>query len=204
MKYMYLYIMRHGETDDNTRRVLQGQKDNPLNENGINQALEAKAELEGIHFDRIYVSPLIRAIHTAELATGRSKEDFIIEERIKEIGFGVLEGTVSDDMKPPYSNFFLNPGAYAAPEGGESFEELLARVQDFLDELKGKLPGQRVLLVSHGAAIHALINRILRQDMSHFWDMKLANCGILEVSDESGEYEITRECMKQDSNYTKF
>ncbi len=201
---MYLYIMRHGETDDNTRRVLQGQKDNPLNENGINQALEAKAELDGIHFDRIYVSPLIRAIHTAELATGRDKSEFIIEERIKEIGFGVLEGTVSDDMKPPYSNFFLNPGAYVAPEGGESFEELLARVQDFLDELKGTLPGQRVLLVSHGAAIHALINRILKQDMSHFWDMKLANCGILEVSDESGEYEITRECMKQDSNYTKF
>lgn len=201
---MYLYIMRHGETDDNTRRVLQGQKDNPLNKNGINQALEARAELEEIQFDRIYVSPLIRAIHTAELATGRDKSEFIIEERIKEIGFGVLEGTVSDDMKPPYSNFFLNPGAYVAPEGGESFDELLARVQDFLDELKGKLPGQKVLLVSHGAAIHALINRILKQDMSHFWDMKLANCGILEVSDENGEYEITRECMKQDSNYTRF
>lgn len=201
---MHLYIMRHGETDDNTRRVLQGQKDNPLNENGINQALEARAELEEIQFDRIYVSPLIRAIHTAELATGRDKSEFIIEERIKEIGFGVLEGTVSDDMKPPYSNFFLNPGAYVAPEGGESFDELLARVQDFLDELKGKLPGQKVLLVSHGAAIHALINRILKQDMSHFWDMKLANCGILEVSDENGEYEITRECMKQDSNYTRF
>lgn len=201
---MYLYIMRHGETDDNTRRVLQGQKDNPLNENGKNQALEARKELEGIHFDRIYVSPLIRAAHTAELATGRDKSEFIIEERIKEIGFGVLEGTVSDDMKPPYSNFFLNPGAYVAPEGGESFDELLARVQDFLDEIKGNLPGQKVLLVSHGAAIHALINRILKQDMSHFWDMKLANCGILEVSDENGEYEITRECMKQDSNYTRF
>lgn len=201
---MHLYIMRHGETDDNTRRVLQGQKDNPLNERGILQAREAGKELSHISFDRIYVSPLIRAIHTASLATGRSREDFIIEERIKEISFGVLEGTVSDDMKPPYSNFFLNPDAYVAPAGGESFQELLCRVQDFLDEIKGTLPGKNVLLVSHGAAIHAIINCINKQDISHFWDMKLANCGIAEVSDETGEYKLIKECKKEDNNYTKF
>lgn len=201
---MHLYIMRHGETDDNTRRVLQGQKDNPLNENGIRQAREAGEELRGISFDRIYVSPLIRAIRTAELATGRTREEFLIEDRITEISFGVLEGTVSDALKPPYSNFFLKPEEYEAPEGGESFEELLGRVQDFLDEIKGTMPGQNVLLVSHGAAIHALINRIWRQDLSHFWDMKLANCGIAEVSDEHGDFEIIKECRKQDSNYTRF
>lgn len=201
---MHLYIMRHGETDDNTRRVLQGQKDNPLNENGRQQAAEAKAELADITFDRIYVSPLIRAIQTAEIATGRDKSEFIIEERIKEIAFGVLEGTVSDDMKPPYSNFFLNPAEYKAPEGGESLPELAARTGDFLQEIKCQYPGQNILLVSHGAAIHSIVNQIQKQDMSHFWDMRLGNCGVLEVSDESGEYKIVKECMKRDSHYAKF
>lgn len=191
---MHLYIMRHGETDDNTRRVLQGQKDNPLNENGKKQAIEAGEELRGIVFDRIYVSPLIRAVQTAELATGRNRSEFITEERIKEIGFGVLEGSCSDDVKPPYDNFFKNPACYAAPEGGESLIELSERTREFLEEIKGTLQGKNVLLVSHGAAIHAIINQIKKQPIEHFWDMRLGNCGILEVSDESGDYEIIREC----------
>lgn len=201
---MYLYLMRHGETDDNTRRVLQGQKDNPLNENGKQQAAKAREEWKGISFDKIYVSPLIRAIQTAEIATGRDRSEFIIEERIKEISFGVLEGTASDNMKPPYSNFFLNPAEYVAPEGGESLAELAKRTGDFLQEIKGHQPGKKVLLVSHGAAIHSIVNQIQKQDMSHFWDMHLGNCGVLEISDESGEYRITKECMKRDSNYTRF
>lgn len=198
---MRLYIMRHGETDDNTRRVLQGQKNNPLNENGRQQAEKAKAELENIYFDRIYVSPLIRAVETAELVTGRDRTEFYIEERIKEISFGVLEGTVRDDMKPPYDNFFRNPAAYVAPEGGESLEKLSARVWDFLQEIKGQFPKQNILLVSHGAAIHSMVNQIQKQDMLHFWNMRLGNCGVLEVSDESGEYVIMRECTKRDEHY---
>ena len=103
---MYLYIMRHGETEDNTKRILQGQKNNPLNNQGKKQALEAREQLKDIVFDKIYVSPLIRAIETAELVTGRKKEEFIVENRIIEIGFGALEGTPSDKMEPPYNNFF--------------------------------------------------------------------------------------------------
>ena len=75
---MYLYIMRHGETEDNTKRILQGQKNNPLNNQGKKQALEAREQLKDIVFDKIYVSPLIRAIETAELVTGRKKEEFIV------------------------------------------------------------------------------------------------------------------------------
>lgn len=201
---MHLYIMRHGETDDNTRRVLQGQKDNVLNENGKNQAREAGRELEGIVFDRIYVSPLIRAIQTAELATGRDRKEFIVEERIKEIGFGVLEGSCISDITPPYDNFFKDPASYPAPEGGESLEELTERTKNFLDEIRGTLPGKNVLLISHGAAIHSIVYQIKKQTIDHFWDMKLGNCGILEVSDESGDYEILHECQKKDRNYTRF
>lgn len=201
---MYLYIMRHGETDDNTRRVLQGQKDNPLNERGREQAREAGRELSDLVFDKIYVSPLRRAVETAELATGKDRSELVIEERIKEIGFGVLEGLPSDELKPPYDAFFRDPANYQAPEGGESLEELAGRIRSFLDELKGSYPGKNILLVSHGAAIHSIVSQIRREGPEHFWDMSLANCGILVLSDESGEYEIVRECKKRDSHYTRF
>lgn len=195
---MHLYIMRHGETDDNTKWILQGQKDNPLNENGKRQAKRVKDTLQGICFDKIYVSPLVRAVQTAEIVTGRNRTEFILEDRIKEISFGVLEGTRGDDMKPPYSNFFLNPAAYEAPENGETLQELALRTGDFLQEIKGQYPGRRILLVSHGAAIHSIINQIQGVDMSHFWDLRLGNCSILEVSDESGEYQIVK--VSQDNN----
>lgn len=201
---MHLYIMRHGETDDNTRRVLQGQKDNPLNERGRQQALRAKEELSGILFDRVYSSPLIRAVETAVLATGRPREEIILEERLKEISFGVLEGTVLDEMKPPYDNFFKDPLRYATPEGGESLLELSARTWSFLSEIRGTLPGKKVLLVSHGAAIHSMIYQIRKEKIDCFWNMNLGNCGILEISDETGDYKIEKECNRKDSHYIKF
>ena len=201
---MYLYIMRHGETEDNTKRILQGQKNNPLNNQGKKQALEAREQLKDIVFDKIYVSPLIRAIETAELVTGRKKEEFIVENRIIEIGFGALEGTPSDKMEPPYNNFFKAPTCYPAPEGGESLEELSRRTWSFLEEIKGKFNGKKILVVSHGAAIHSMVYQIKKQSMEQFWDMKLGNCGIVEISDESGEYEIVKECQKRDTHYTRF
>lgn len=190
---MYLYIMRHGQTDDNTRRVLQGKKDNPLNEQGRRQAREAGKKLAGIVFDKVYTSPLKRAVETALLATGKNISDIIMEDKIIEIGFGVLEGTCYNDLKPPYDNFFKNPACYEAPEGGESLQELTERTMAFLEEIKGTLPEKNVLLVSHGAAIHSIVYQLKRQTIDHLWDMSLSNCGILEVSDESGEYKIIRE-----------
>lgn len=201
---MYLYIMRHGETDDNTRRILQGQKDNPLNGRGRKQAAEAAERFEGILFDRIYVSPLKRAVETAELATGRDRSEFILEERIKEISFGVLEGTALESIQPPYDNFFRAPALYEAPEGGEDLVGLSKRTMSFLKEIRGCLPGKNVLLVSHGAAIHAMVYQIKKQPIDRFWDMSLGNCGILKLSDETGSYEILEECSKRDSYYASF
>ena len=62
-----IYIIRHGQTELNTRNVLQGRSDHPLNETGLRQAKEAAERLKGVSFAAVYSSPLIRAIRTAEI-----------------------------------------------------------------------------------------------------------------------------------------
>ena len=67
-----IYIIRHGQTELNSRKVLQGRSDHPLNERGIAQAEEAAEKLKSVSFDAVYSSPLIRAIQTARIvAPGR-------------------------------------------------------------------------------------------------------------------------------------
>ena len=62
-----IYIVRHGQTEMNHRKVLQGRSDDPLDEIGFAQAQAAAEKLMGIRFDRVYTSPLKRAIQTARI-----------------------------------------------------------------------------------------------------------------------------------------
>lgn len=200
---MKLYIMRHGETDANRQRILQGHIDNPLNKNGQKQASQVGAELCKITFGEIFSSPLMRAKETGELATGVSLTDFVIDDRLIEISFGELEGMCIDDIPEKIKDFFRNPSAYQPPEGGESFDELIERVKSFLDEIKGKYPDQYVLVVSHGAAIHAMMHVIRGLTIEEFWSDPVGNCAIIEVSDESGEYTIVKGSTTADQFYTE-
>jgi len=199
---MKLYIMRHGETDNNQRNTFQGRKDTPLNETGKKQAREAGKVLAGISFDACYTSPLIRARQTAELATGWERDKLIIEERIIEISFGVMEGTPVSQLSEEQMTIFTDPEKYCPPEGGESFEEVIARVKEFLEELK-QASYENVLVVSHGAAIHAMLLVLHKRPLKEFWLTDVGNCGVTEVSLIEGEWKITKECETEDPYYGK-
>lgn len=199
---MKLYLMRHGETDGNKARVLQGRLDNPLNENGKEQAIRAGEQLKGIAFDAYFVSPLTRAMQTAELVTGRNRSEFIPEERIIEISFGRKEGRTLEELGPDFQKFFLEPENYMPIEGAESFQSLIGRVSDFLEELKTK-PYTNVLAVSHGAAIHAMLLVVEKRPLSDFWNLDVGNCGVTEMTLRDGEWRITKACGTRDAYYGK-
>ena len=92
---MKIYFIRHGETDWNIVKRLQGATDIPLNENGEALARETAEGLKEIPFDMVFTSPLKRAYRTAEIVKGNREIPLIIEERIREICFGDYEGLVS-------------------------------------------------------------------------------------------------------------
>ena len=78
---MKLYVLRHGETDYNKEGIFQGQNNIDLNEEGIKQAQITAKSLENIYFDKVYVSPLKRAIQTAKIVTNNKLEIAQILER---------------------------------------------------------------------------------------------------------------------------
>lgn len=198
---MKLYLLRHGETDYNRRQALQGQMDAPLNENGRRQALGAAAQLEGIHFDAVYSSPLQRAKHTALLATDLPERALTIDRRIIELGFGIWEGKECRTLGPQFAPFFQAPQDYVPPKGGESFEQLVARVSGFLQDMAERWPDGTVLAVSHGAAIHAMLLAAQHKPLSEFWAASVGNCGIAVLEHDGAGWTLSQACATPDVFY---
>lgn len=157
---MVIYMVRHGQTDWNKKRVMQGLTDVPLNEEGINQALNAKEKLKDVNFDICFSSPLKRAKKTAKIIIdGKCKiiEDNLLLER----SMGSLEKKPYDLYKSlRYWDYELNSNEY----GVESIKDLFKRAQKFLDKIKNKCGDKTILVVSHGALIRALHYLIIGYD----------------------------------------
>ena len=191
---MKIYIIRHGETDWNKVRRLQGRSDIPLNEEGRRLARITGEALSSVNFRAIYTSPLRRAKETAMLVKGDRQIDVIEDERLQEISFGIYEGhcCAKDNYEipdPDFMNFFTQPDQYHPPEGAESIEELCARTTDFLQELVHTTQygaEDAILLSTHGAALRGLLSSVEKTDIAHFWQGGVhKNCAvtILDVTD---------------------
>lgn len=150
---MKLIYVRHGETDWNTKGKLQGWTDIPLNEKGMEQARKTTEILREYPFDRIVCSPLLRAKQTAEIINESRGVPLEADERIKERGFGTLEGGpfTQEDFAQWWKSDF-DCGAV----GMEPMPVLFARVASLIAELQEKYPEETVLLVSHGGAFVAV------------------------------------------------
>lgn len=196
---MLIYLMRHGETDWNKERRLQGQSDIPLNEYGIELAVKTAEGLKDVAFDRAFSSPLKRALVTAETVIGERGVTVETDERLKEINFGPSEGECFDLAKKnpnhPLHNFFCNPGSFAPADGAEAFSRARARAEEFLREKVLPLEGrcENVLLVAHGALNRCILNSIAGIPDRNFWQIDLPNCAVSILSLENGRLRILEE-----------
>lgn len=194
---MRLYLIRHGETDWNRARKVQGSTDIPLNENGRLLAEETGKGMRDVKIDLAYTSPLVRAKETAELVLKGRSVPVYTDRRIREISFGVLEGVCLEEESEgceQVKRFFYATGDYDVPEGGESIPELEARVRDFLEELyrNPELQEKNILISTHGAALTAMLN-VMRGETgaADFWNRGVPkNCSVTEVEVKDGKPEI--------------
>lgn len=202
---MIIYLARHGSTSWNRIRKIQGWTDIDLDEKGLEMARESGSTLAADHisFDRIWSSPLKRALETAAGFRGNATEPPIVtDSRLKELDFGAYEGHTAeecDTMPGSYFRYFHTEPEKYRPLGGESFEDLCRRAADFLIRViepladgetpdlsgtsasDGKLPGEmRVLITAHGTLNHALLMHITGEtDMRKFWgDGLQPNCSV--------------------------
>lgn len=175
---MELYIVRHGQTIWNASRKIQGRTDIELNENGREMARQLGEHLKDVSFDCIYSSPLLRAYETACLIRGDREIPIIREDRLKEISFGIDEGTCTDIwFQNAGKNFFDHPEKYVPAEQGETFSHLCDRAKGFLDELIQHTEYNRIMIVAHGALNKGLMYWMEGNTPERFWgDGLQKNC----------------------------
>ena len=147
-----IYFVRHGQTDYNLNEIIQGATDIELNETGIKQAYEAKEKLKNIKFDKIYSSPLKRAKKTADIIGEERNIEVEVDERLKEISFGINEGNKFGSYD--YHGFWNYHEPHLYPEA-EDVRDFVKRVSNFLDSLKD-VDAENILLVAHGGVSKAV------------------------------------------------
>ena len=150
-----IYLLRHGETEWNVERRMQGRKDSALTSLGERQA-QAMAGLladlilrDGPQPWRLVSSPLGRARQTADAIAARLGLGVEIDERLVEIAFGDWEGRLRDEVSPTRPDLFASREWLVSPPGGETYEDVMARVKSWMADLPPE-PERRVIAVSHG------------------------------------------------------
>lgn len=181
-----LYIMRHGKTEWNALCKIQGRSDISLNEEGRRMAEAAHDEYKDTHIDVCFVSPLKRAVETAEIVLKGRNIPIIKDDRLKEMCFGEYEGLKDSFKIPdcPINVIFMHPEEYKESIGGsETFDELFARTGEFLKEKVDPLlkEGKDVLIVGHGAMNSSIVCQRKNLPIKDFWSAGLKQCKLMEL-----------------------
>jgi broad specificity phosphatase PhoE len=160
-----LICVRHGRTAWNADRRFQGHTDIPLDDEGRAQATALASLLDGARINVAASSDLIRAVETARIVLGPRDVPLRLDPDWREMRFGDWEGLTWAQIVA--ANPQLDPSSETAvkaytPDGGETFEELCARVGRAVERLVGELPADGVALVAtHAGPLHALLSVLL-------------------------------------------
>ena len=176
------YYLRHGETDWNRQRIMQGHTDTPLSAYGLQQAAEIAPAVARLDIATICCSPLQRARRTAEIVGAVRGKPLVEIPALKECAFGIYEGQASNG---PWREPWLAGGSIP---GGESYSDYLARALRGLNEsLCHPAP---VMVVAHGGTFWAIEKFALRQA-----GVRVTNCALFKLippqNDQSGAWAAT-------------
>jgi probable phosphoglycerate mutase len=180
-----IYLARHGETDDNAARVVQGWIDTPLNDRGREQARRLAASVEGLGIAAIWTSHLARAVETARIVGDTLGIEPLVDDRLAESQRGSWEGRALDEIEAS------EPAAWAAwkrggagfrfPGGGESLAEHQARVLAVIEAIR---PGdQPALVVAHGGTIRCAVCAGHPNGLEAFWSIPVPNAELIPLGE---------------------
>lgn len=184
-----LTLIRHGETEWSASGRHTGLTDVPLTPAGERQAEAAGMMvgelLDGAKFDRVLVSPLQRAVRTAELA---GLEPLEVLDDLHEWDYGDLEGETTPDIQERYPGWSIWAGPWP---GGESAGDVSARADRVIATCLKEPPGSRVALVGHGHILRSLGARWLRADLGAGGWLALGTAGVCQLGWEHDAPVIT-------------
>ena len=169
-----IFLVRHGETVDNARQIMQGQTQGELNEKGREQARQVAERLAEEQVDAVVASDLHRAIQTAEYIAAQHGLSVTTTPLLRERDWGSFTGCFIPDLK-----------GKVWPDDIESEEALLLRARAFLLYILATYPGKRVVAVGHGIMNKAILAVYARCPMREVQRMMNAEVRILTASAET-------------------
>lgn len=177
MKFMNLYVIRHGEVDLNVKRLLNGRNDSSLTEKGFSQAEDAGKILKNKRIDLIICSPLKRAIQTCE-KINLNNIPVIYDDRI-------MERNTNSLMYKPDSNvdlkIFYSPNNKVIYTDCEGLGNIIDRIKDFIQDLKKNYKDKNILIVTHLDVCKALFCYLNNEyDIDKIISFEQKNCEIKE------------------------
>lgn len=176
---MKILVTRHGQTDWNVEKRIQGRTDVELNDKGIEQAYQAKEDLKEENIDLIICSPLKRAKQTADIINKDRNIPIIYDDRLLEICYGENEGRLHDDFD--YDGFW-NIVETHEYKNAENVNNFMKRVHNFLEEIKN-YKEENILIVTHNGicrAINTYFNGIPKDN--NIINLGIENCEIVKYN----------------------
>ncbi|MFT4283168.1 MAG: histidine phosphatase family protein [Candidatus Woesearchaeota archaeon] len=179
---MRIYIIRHGETNHNKKKIIQGQFDNDINSKGFYQAKLLANRFKDFNLKNVYSSDLKRAKNTAlEVLKYHKDCKLVLDKRLRERSFGELENkNIPSDFS--WDNL---------PDFVEKRDSLYKRVKSFLDDIKLRHKGEEVFIFTHGG-IKRVMTYILNGNELPYEDLKFYNTSvtIVNVNNEKSEFKV--------------
>ena len=194
-----LYIIRHGKTDMNAKMLMQGRSNHPLNEMGFAQADEAAerfAEM-GVKIDKVYTSPLIRAVQTAERIAPDA--EIVVDDRLIEMDYGPYEGMDLRNPAPEVIDFFMDFVNVPAPEGMEPLPDIVKRLGEFLKDIVREAEIKNILISTHAIAMKGALEYLTPESRGSYWAKNIGNCEIYASEVKNGKFSVPV-CMDDGRN----
>ena len=184
MKETEIILIRHGETEWNSQKRMQGHSNSDLSLVGQAQIQALGQWMKNVPFDLIYSSDSLRAKQTAEAIIQFSGHELKIDLRLREKNLGVFEGLTSEEARerhPEVFRLFKTAGSKYVIDEGESTQQLQDRALEIVDEIRIKHPEERVLLVTHGGFIRVVMKHSLGLSLETPTRFLIRNTGVFRL-----------------------
>ena len=188
---LQVYLVRHGETQWNAERRIQGQSDSALTEKGERQAEQVAERVKTLGITHVIASDLGRTRRTAEIIARACGVDVTLDARLRELDMGVLERRNLDTLSEEEEGWrrqLVNGTADGRIPEGESMLEMSERMHAALNACLDLPVGSRPLLVSHGMALGCLVSTILGLPAWAERRLRLRNCSISRVDHQQSPW----------------
>jgi len=191
-------FVRHPETEALVKKIIYGRTNSPYTEKGKKSLSWVRDQLSGEDVARIYSSPMDRTRTLAEeIASAHPGLSPLIDERITEMGVGILEQLTlaeAQEKHPEHVKPFLEDFGNHKVPGSELFSEVRQRVSGFLDEIiaqedmwrKEGHPERPIIVVSHSMAIRAALAHLFDTELSSLWHIRINPAAIIKVKYKDG------------------